>query len=267
MGKLEVPGYDAIGILADNPGPFTLTGTNTWIYGREPAWLIDPGPADRAHLDAISEEIDARGGLGCICLTHDHADHSDGVAELRLRFSPVPVAAARGDVSALLEDGDRCGPFDVLATPGHAPDHLAYVTDDGIAFTGDAVLGVGSVFVAEQLSEYLDGLRRLRARSPKLLAPGHGPLVNDANARLDDYIGHRLAREAALLAALADGERTTDALLGAVWSDAPPELRGAAAVTLEAHLQKLEREGRLPEALSVVAGKASQPPQRMRRAF
>jgi glyoxylase-like metal-dependent hydrolase (beta-lactamase superfamily II) len=246
MSLIEVPGYDAIGVLADNPGPFTLTGTNTWIYGREPAWLIDPGPALPAHLDAISAELDERGGLGCICLTHDHADHSEAVAELIGRFSPVPLAAARGTVSALLQDGDRCGPFDVLATPGHSSDHMTYITDDGIAFTGDAVLGTGSVFIAEQLAGYLRGLERLRERAPAVLAPGHGPLVTDPAAKLTEYIEHRLTREAAIVTALAEGKRTIHDLLDAVWSDAPAQLRGAAAVTLEAHLQKLADEGRLP---------------------
>jgi glyoxylase-like metal-dependent hydrolase (beta-lactamase superfamily II) len=214
MPRVELPGFDVIGIRADNPSPFTLTGTNTWIYGREPAWLIDPGPALPAHLDAISEEIDARGGLGAILLTHDHADHAQGVPELASRFSPVPLAAARGTVSARLEDGDRCGPFDVMATPGHAPDHLTFITDDGIAFTGDAVLGEGSVFIAGQLSDYLQALARLRSRAPAALAPGHGPVVTDADAKLVEYIEHRQARETSLLAALTRGERTTEELVG-----------------------------------------------------
>ncbi len=246
MATLALPGYDAIGIRADNPGPFSLAGTNTWIYGREPGWVIDPGPALREHLDAISEELDERGGLGAVLLTHDHHDHSEAVPELIKRFSPAPLAAARGAVTTVLFDGDRYGPFEVVATPGHAPDHLTFLTDDGIAFTGDAVLGQGSVFVAAQLGEYLDALRRLRNRDLTLIAPGHGPVVTDPQAKLTEYIDHRLARETALVTALADGRRTTQDLLDAVWSDAPAELRGAAAITLEAHLQKLEREGRLP---------------------
>jgi glyoxylase-like metal-dependent hydrolase (beta-lactamase superfamily II) len=246
MTRLELAGHDGVGIRADNPGPFTLSGTNTWIYGREPAWLIDPGPALREHLDAISEELDERGGLGAVLLTHDHEDHAEAVPELILRFSPAPLAAARGAVTTLLGDGDRYGPFEVVATPGHAPDHLTFLTEDGIAFTGDAVLGDGSVFVVGQLGEYLDGLRRLRARRLSLLAPGHGPIVTDPEAKLDEYISHRLARETALVTALAEGKRTTHDLLDAVWWDAPPQLRGAAAVTLEAHLEKLEAEGRLP---------------------
>ncbi len=80
MCRLELPGHDAIGIRADNPGPLTLTGTNSWIVGRDPAWLIDPGPALPEHLDAISEEIDERGGLGAVLLTHDHPDHAEAVS-------------------------------------------------------------------------------------------------------------------------------------------------------------------------------------------
>lgn len=260
MSRLESPGHDVLGIRAANPGPFTLSGTNTWIYGREPAWLIDPGPALPGHLDAISAEIDARGGLGAVLLTHDHADHSEAVPELAMRFSPVPVAAARGAVTALLADGDRVGPFEILATPGHAPDHLAFVTEDGIAFTGDAVLGEGSVFVQSQLREYLDSLRRLRMLELSLIAPGHGPLVTDPEQKLTEYIDHRLARETALVTALADGRRTTVELLDAAWPDAPAELRGAAAITLEAHLDKLAEEGRLPDGVQRGGGSAEPTP-------
>lgn len=253
MARLELPGHDAIGIRADNPGPFTLTGTNSWVVGRDPAWLIDPGPALPVHLDALSAEIDERGGLGAVLLTHDHADHAEAVREIAGRFSPVPLAAARGTVTALLVDGDRYGPFTVLASPGHAPDHLTFLVD-GVAFTGDAVLGEGSVFVAGQLREYLAALRRLRGLGLSLLAPGHGPVVLDPDAKLGEYIDHRLAREAALLAALDEGARTTDELLDAAWADAPAQLRPAAAVTLEAHLEKLALEDRLPTGVERVSG-------------
>ncbi len=245
MSRVELPGADAVGLRANNPGPLTLDGTNTWIYGRDPAWLIDPGPSLAEHLDAISAELDERGGLGAVLLTHDHIDHAEAAQELALRFSPVPLAAARGTVTALLVDGDRYGPFEVISSPGHAPDHLTFVVD-GIAFTGDAVLGEGSVFVSGQLAEYLEALQRLRGLGLRLLAPGHGPVVADPDARLTGYIEHRLAREAALLAALAAGARSTDELLDAAWSDAPAALRPVAELTLAAHLEKLEAEGRLP---------------------
>ena len=260
MSQLVLPGHDAVGLRAENPGALTLSGTNTWIYGRDPAWLIDPGPALPAHLDAISEELDERGGLGAVLLSHDHPDHAEAVPEIILRFSPVPLAAARGTVSAQLKDGDHYGPFSVLATPGHAPDHLTYLTEDGIAFTGDAVLGQGSVFVAGQLSEYLAALGRLRDLAPSVIAPGHGPVVADPKAKLSEYIDHRLAREGALVTALAEGKRTIHDLLDAAWPDTPAVLRPAAAVTLEAHLEKLAQEGRLPEDVERGGGTAGPAP-------
>lgn len=259
MGRLELPGHDAVGIRAANPGPLTLSGTNTWIHGREPCWLIDPGPALPEHLDAISAEIDERGGLGGVLLTHDHIDHAEAVGEIVARFSPVPLAAARGTVDTLLEDGSRIGPFEVVASPGHAPDHLAFVTD-GVGFTGDAVLGEGSVFVSGQMAEYLGSLRVLQALRLSVIAPGHGPVVPAPDLKLAEYIEHRLARERALVSALADGKRTIHDLLEAAWADAPDALRGAAAVTLEAHLEKLADEGRLPEGVERGGGPAGPPP-------
>lgn len=246
-----LPDHDIVGITADNPGPLTLTGTNTWLVGREPAWLIDPGPELAVHLDALSKEVDRRGGLGGIVLTHDHLDHAAAVPEMRRRFAPVPVAAARGAVDVVLRDGDRFGPLQVVATPGHAVDHLSFLAD-GVAFTGDAVLGIGSVLITPDpgaLRGYLDGLVRLRARTPTLLAPGHGPLVRDPDAKLAQYIDHRLQREARLLGALEAGDRTVDELLDAAWSEVPDELRPAAALTLAAHLDKLADEGRLPDGV------------------
>jgi glyoxylase-like metal-dependent hydrolase (beta-lactamase superfamily II) len=138
-----------------------------------------------------------------------------------------------------------------VATPGHAPDHLAFVAGRA-CFTGDAVLGEGSVFVAPDpgaLRGYLAALERLRAMDLAVLCPGHGPLVLDANAKLDEYLAHRRDRERRLAEALAAGLRTADELLDRVWSDAPAALRGAATVTLAAHLDKLDEEGRLPEGV------------------
>lgn len=244
----HLSGYDVVGIRAANPGPFTLSGTNSWIVGRGEAWLVDPGPALDEHLAALETEIDARGGLGGIALTHDHADHAEAAAAIRARYPDAPIAAARGEVDIHLQDGDRVGPFEALATPGHAADHLAFVAGR-VAFTGDAVLGEGSVFVSPypgSLVAYLDGLRRLGSRDLAVLCPGHGPVVEDPQGKLDQYIAHRLDRERRLIAALDSGKRTVDELLDDAWADAPPGLRPAATVTLAAHLDKLDDEGRLP---------------------
>jgi glyoxylase-like metal-dependent hydrolase (beta-lactamase superfamily II) len=261
--RVELPGRDIVGIRAANPGPFSLTGTNSWIVGRDPAWVVDPGPALEEHIEALTAEIEARGGLGGIALTHDHFDHSEAVPALRARFPHAALAAARGGVDLLLADGDQAGPLMALYTPGHAPDHLAYIVGD-VGLTGDAVLGTGSVFIYPDpgaLAGYLAGLNRLRQRGLQILGPGHGPVVEDPAAKIDEYIAHRLDRERRVLEAIADGARTTDELLDRVWDDAPAMLRPAAAVTLAAHLDKLAEEGRLPDGVERPAGWDGRAPQ------
>jgi glyoxylase-like metal-dependent hydrolase (beta-lactamase superfamily II) len=232
-------------VRADNPGPYTLSGTNTWVVGRDPAWIVDPGPELPAHVEAVATEVAERGGAGGIAVTHDHEDHVEGLLALRERLGRPPVAARRYAADVRLADGERFGPFEAYAVPGHAPDHLAFVAG-GACFTGDAVLGEGSVFVAEDLGSYLAALERLRALPLDVICPGHGPPVWDPQAKLDEYLAHRRERERKLLEALADGLLEEDELLDAVWDDAPEALRPAAAVTLGAHRAKLEAEGRWP---------------------
>ena len=237
-------------VRADNPGPFTLGGTNTWVVGRDPCWVVDPGPARDEHLAAVEAEVGARGGAAGIVLTHDHADHAGAAPALadRLRVRVAAVRAARAEPIA---DGDRVGPFQVVATPGHAPDHVALVAGD-VCFTGDAILGEGSVFIAPDpgaLSGYLAALERLEAMDLALLCPGHGPVVDDPKAKIGEYVAHRRDRHRRVIAALAAGRRTVDELLDEVWDDAPAVLRPAAAVTLAAHLDMLEEEGQLPEGV------------------
>jgi glyoxylase-like metal-dependent hydrolase (beta-lactamase superfamily II) len=248
MTSIELPGHDAVGIRAANPSPFTLTGTNSWIVGRDPAWLVDPGPALDDHLQALSEEIESRGGLGGIALTHDHSDHSEAVPAIRSRFPGTPLLAARGEVDILLDDGSVFGPLVAVRTPGHAVDHIAFLYGE-VGLTGDAVLGEGSVFIYPDpgaLAGYLAGLERLRGYDLAVVGPGHGPPVHDVEAKLTQYINHRLDRERRLLEALDHGARSVDELLDQVWDDAPAPLRPAAALTLAAHLDKLADEGRLP---------------------
>jgi glyoxylase-like metal-dependent hydrolase (beta-lactamase superfamily II) len=251
MARLELPGYDIVGIRAANPGPFTLSGTNSWIVGRGPAWLVDPGPALDEHVNALLAELEQRGGLGGIALTHDHADHAEAVPAVRARYPEVPLAAARGEASIRLADGASLGPLEAVATPGHAPDHVAFVSGDA-AMTGDAVLGEGSVFISPDpgaLRAYLEGLGRLQRRRLGVLCPGHGPPVHDPPAKLDEYIAHRLDRETRLITALDRGKRSVEELLDDAWADVPAHLRPAAAVTLAAHLDKLADEGRLPSGV------------------
>ena len=133
--------HDVALVRADNPGPFTLSGTNTWVVGRDPCWVVDPGPALDEHLAAIEAEVRARGGAAGIVLTHDHADHAEAAPEL----AHAARRAGGGDRAARavrIADGDEVGPFTVVATPGHAPDHVVFVAGE-VCFTGDAILGRG----------------------------------------------------------------------------------------------------------------------------
>ena len=224
-------------IKADNPGVFSLDGTNTYVV--EGRWVVDPGPALPEHLEAVSAAV-SEGGLEGIVLTHSHSDHAEGAPALAARFGVAVTTPA---------DREEVGPFTAMATPGHSPDHACLLMGT-VCFTGDTVLGTGSVFVQPgggALAAYLDSLRRLRSLDLEWLCPGHGPIVDDPAAKLDEYIAHRLDRERRLLEAIDKGLRSTDDLLDAAWSDAPAALRMGAAITMAAHLEKLRDEGRVPD--------------------
>jgi glyoxylase-like metal-dependent hydrolase (beta-lactamase superfamily II) len=226
----------------------TLEGTNTYVYGSGPCVVIDPGPDDEGHLDAVRAAAEDRGGIGLVLLTHGHGDHADGAGRLAAR------AGADGDAPVVLPgDGEEYGGLRAIATPGHAPDHVCLTSEDGVCFSGDLVLGSGSTFVPPDggsLSAYMDSLRRMQAEPIELICPGHGPWVEDPAAKLAEYVEHREMRERRLLAALERGERSREALLAEAWSDVPPELREAAALVMQAHLEKLQAEARLPSGVS-----------------
>ncbi len=217
----------------------TLEGTNTYVYGDGPSVVIDPGSRDPGHLETIRAAASERGGLGLVLLTHSHGDHTDGAEELDAEV----ILPRGGEVHAGLR---------ALATPGHAADHVAFLSEDGVCFSGDLVLGLGSTIVPPgggSLAAYMSSLRALQAEQIELIAPGHGPWVTEPAAKLAEYLEHREMRERGLLEALADGERSRAALLAEVWSDVPPPLLPMAAMAMEAHLEKLEEEGRLPEGM------------------
>ena len=213
----------------------TLEGTNTYLVGRDPCWVVDPGPDDKDHIDLVWTEAEDRGGIGGVLLTHAHRDHSGGVDALGVEVSHVT-------------DGEQAGPLVAIATPGHADDHFVFLTKDGVCFSGDLVLGTGSSFVPPDggsLAAYMDSLANVRELAPVLICPGHGPWVTDPVEKLDEYIEHRQARERGLLKAIEGGERSRTTLLAEVWSDVPEELRPAAALVMEAHIEKLSAEGRI----------------------
>ncbi|HWA55371.1 MAG TPA: MBL fold metallo-hydrolase [Solirubrobacterales bacterium] len=225
--------------MAPNPGPMTLAGTNTYLFGTDPCVVIDPGPDDAGHLDAIRAAAEERGGIGVVVLTHGHGDHADGAERLGVEVVRPGNGEGRGGLRA-------------IATPGHAPDHVCLMTSDGVCFSGDLVLGEGSTFVPPDggsLAAYMDSLRRLQAEPIELICPGHGPWITDPAAKLAEYVEHREMRERRLLAALERGERSRKALLAEAWSDVPAELRPAAELVMDAHLDKLAAEGRLASDL------------------
>jgi glyoxylase-like metal-dependent hydrolase (beta-lactamase superfamily II) len=240
----NAPGHpEILRIVAPNPGPMTGGGTNTYVYGSQPCVVIDPGPDDAGHLEAVRGAAEERGGVGLVLLTHSHGDHADGAERL---------AADAGASTILPTDGEEHGGLRAVATPGHAADHVCFISGDGVCFSGDLVLGEGSTFVPPDggsLAAYMGSLRRLQSEEIELMCPGHGPWVTDPAAKLAEYVEHREMRERRLLAALDRGERSRAALLAEAWDDVPEQMRPAAALVMEAHLQKLEAEGRLPDGL------------------
>jgi glyoxylase-like metal-dependent hydrolase (beta-lactamase superfamily II) len=233
----EAPGHpEVLKIVAPNPGPMTLEGTNTYLFGSDPCVAIDPGSEDPAHLDAIRAAAEERGGLGLVLLTHSHGDHTAGADQLEAEV----VLPAGGEEHFALR---------ALATPGHAEDHVCFLSETGVCFSGDLVLGLGSTIVppgGNSLAAFMDSLALLQEQAIELIAPGHGPWVTEPAAKLAEYVEHREMRERRLLAALEEGERSRAELLATVWDDIPMELLPMAAMAMESHLEKLEGEGRLP---------------------
>ena len=274
---VEAPGHpEIVRIRAPNPGPMTLSGTNSYVVGGTPAWVIDPGPADEAHIAEVRDVAEARGGIGGVVLTHSHLDHNAGVGMLGAGLA-FGHAEGFDDLAAMLGEGVAAppeppvagagatvGPFDVIPTPGHATDHVAFRLRDphprgasgrgDVLFCGDLVLGEGSSIVPPaagggSLADYMRSLEAIAALEPALLCPGHGGWIAEPAARIAEYAAHRRERERLLIAALESGLRCTDELLDAGWHDVPAPMRPAAELAMRAHLEKLDDEGRLPDGL------------------
>ena len=242
-------------LLAPNPGPMTLDGTNTWVLRGPPsgrAVVVDPGPLDQSHIGVVLREA---GDIAVVLLTHGHADHADAARELAERAG-CPVRAldrthrlgseglAEGDVVAVDDLEVR-----VVATPGHTADSLSFLLPDRSLLTGDTVLGRGTTVVAHpggSLGAYLRSLRRLRdlaeAADVTSLLPGHGPVLDNALEILDQYLAHRAQRLDQVRAAVATGATSSREVVEQVYADVDSVLWPAAELSVAAQLTYLRDE-------------------------
>jgi glyoxylase-like metal-dependent hydrolase (beta-lactamase superfamily II) len=265
-------------VTAPNAGPMTFTGTRSYILGAGEVAVIDPGPDDPAHLDALVAALAPGERLAAILVTHAHRDHSSGAAALAARLgAPVlahgdpeggrsPAMAALAAAGGLgggegidrdfrpdrrIGEGERiAGPgwsLTALHTPGHLADHLCFVWEEGRAvFTGDTVMGWATTLISPpdgDLGAFMAALRRLQGREETVYYPGHGAPVADPQGMLAYQLAHRLAREGQILEALAAGPRTIPQMVAGIYAGLEPALRPAAARNVLAHLIDLSERG------------------------
>lgn len=246
-------------VLANNPNPMTLEGTNTWVLrapGSPAALVVDPGPDDETHLAAV---LSAAGSVAEILLTHGHIDHSEGAR----RFSEITGARVRALDPQHRYGGEGLGEGDVVAaagievrvwaTPGHTSDSLSFLLDpqdDGAAavLTGDTILGRGTTVVAHPdgvLAEYLASLRRLRSLEDATVLPGHGPELPAAGAAAEFYLAHREERLAQIRDALArlGRDATPRQIVEDVYADVDRNIWPAAELSVNAQLDYLTERG------------------------
>jgi len=231
-------------IPAGNPSEWTgPTGNNTWLLrGREPG-LIDAGTGAPSHLEALETALGGA-ALSRVLITHWHPDHVKGLPALRDRWRHLLVVDAAGDP---VPAGDRV--LEIVPTPGHSPDHLCFFDRDaGDVYCGDLARHGGTIVIPARkggdLRAYLASLRLVRDLAPRRLLPGHGPIVDDPIALIDQYIAHRAEREQQILKAMLDGARTVEEIVRRVYPALPASLSEAAADSVRAHLAKLRDDGR-----------------------
>ena len=253
---------EVVRILAPNPSPMTLDGTNTYVLGvpgTGEAALVDPGPDDPAHRRRVERAVaDLDAEVRSIVLTHHHIDHSEAAAGWAADLR-CPVLAPTADLAVdapVIGEGDRVPLRDVevtvIATPGHTRDHVCFRLGSGAVLTGDHVLGRGTSVVVHpdgDLEAYLVSLRRVHDLGPSALYPGHGPsLVEDPSEVLRYYAEHRHYRELQLRHALRAGPADRDQLVARLYADVDRRLWPAAAASLSALLAMLEVRGELHRA-------------------
>jgi len=243
-------------IVADNPGRMTGPGTNTYLVGIDEIAVIDPGPDHPSHLDAIA----GCGGdrIRWIVCTHTHVDHFPGASGLKERTGAEVLAFDGRDglaVDRTLADGDAIEATEfvlrALHTPGHASNHLCFLLEqERMLFSGDHIMNGSTVVIRPpdgHMATYLGQLERLQGLRPRLrsIAPGHGHLIEQPAAKIDEYLTHRADREAQILAAVRGGTSTIADLVASIYPDLVEELVPMAEGTVWAHLQKLADEGRV----------------------
>jgi len=220
------------------------TGNNTYLFRGSPSILIDAGVGESSHVAAIEREL---GGttLDLVLITHGHVDHVAGVPALQGRW---PLVVVRGGPGEPLRDGERIrlesnrNSLVAVATPGHAPDHFCFLDEDTREiYCGDLARRGGTIVIPASrggsLREYLDSLRRVRDLRPSRLLPAHGPVIEDPDDLIDEYIVHRAERQRQVLAALADGCVSADDIVTRIYPGISGALRPAAVETVLAHLE------------------------------
>lgn len=262
--QTRLPGL--VGLDAGNPGPLTGTGNHTWLLTGAMPTLIDAGVGMAAHLDGIASALDAVGqSLAQVLVTHAHPDHASGAAPVAdrwpgvmLRKFPWPEADARYPVNWMpLADDELVDAgsvrLRVVHTPGHSPDHLCFWHDGSrTLFGGDLLILDGTVVVpgtrGGDLASYLASLARVAALRPEQVLPAHGPVIDDPLGLIERYSAHRAAREREVLAAIAAGADSVDAVVDAVYPALALPLRPAAVETVHAHVNKLRAERRIDDS-------------------
>jgi glyoxylase-like metal-dependent hydrolase (beta-lactamase superfamily II) len=230
----------------------TLSGTNTYVVADTAGHVavIDPGPDDPRHLEAIAQAAESLGRVTAVLVTHRHLDHLPAAQPVCERTgATLSGHAALPGVQKHLADGDVAfGALRALETPGHTRESLCFWDpDEGALFTGDLVVGMGTVIVDDEpggLSQYMASLDRLIGLRPRTIYPGHGPIVEDAVGKLTEYREHRRQRERQIVDVLATrGAASVEELVLAIYTDVPANLAAMAARNVRAHLDKLASEG------------------------